>query len=78
MYYIMENIKTFEEYLKEGFDADVKTTEKGNTFRIQLPDEDSIRTFKFDKDGKLSKKEIEVVNNYYVDSKKRTIQNSNL
>lgn len=51
MYYIMENIKTFEEYLKEGFDADVKTTEKGNTFRIQLPDEDSTRTFRLDKDG---------------------------
>lgn len=51
MYYIMENIKTFEEYLKEGFDADVKTTEKGNIFRIQLPDEDSTRTFRLDKDG---------------------------
>ena len=50
MYYIMENIKTFEEYLKEGFDADVKTTEKGNIFRIQLPDEDSTRTFRLDKD----------------------------
>ena len=51
MYYIMENIKTFEEYLKEGFDADVKTTEKGNIFRIQLPDEDSTRTFRLDKDS---------------------------
>ena len=51
MYYIMENIKTFEEYLNEGFDADVKTTEKGNTFRIQLPDEDSTRTFRLDKDS---------------------------
>ena len=50
MYYIMENIKTFEEYLKEGFDADVKTTEKGNTLKIQLPDEDSTRTFRLDKD----------------------------
>ena len=47
----MKNIKTFEEYLKEGFDADVKTTEKGNTFRIQLPDEDSTRTFRLDKDS---------------------------
>ena len=51
MYYIMENIKTFEEYLKEGFDADVKTTEKGSTLRIQLPDEDSTRTFRLDKDS---------------------------
>ena len=51
MYYIMKNIKTLEEYLKEGFDADVKTTEKGNTFRIQLPDEDSTRTFRLDKDS---------------------------
>lgn len=51
MYYIMENIKTFEEYLKEGFYADVKTTEKGNIFRIQLPDEDSTRTFRLDKDS---------------------------
>ena len=51
MYYIMENIKTFEEYLKEGFDADVKTTEKGNTLKIQLPDEDSTRTFRLDKDS---------------------------
>lgn len=51
MYYIMENIKTFEEYLKEGFYADVKTTEKGNIFRIQLPDKDSTRTFRLDKDS---------------------------
>ena len=51
MDYIMENIKTFEEYLKEGFDADVKTTEKGNTLKIQLPDEDSTRTFRLDKDS---------------------------
>ena len=51
MYYIMENIKTFEEYLNEGFDADVKTTEKGNTLKIQLPDEDSTRTFRLDKDS---------------------------
>ena len=51
MYYIMENIKTFEEYLKEGFDADVKTTEKGNTLKIQLPDENSTRTFRLDKDS---------------------------
>ena len=47
----MKNIKTLEEYLKEGFDADVKTTEKGNIFRIQLPDEDSTRTFRLDKDS---------------------------
>ena len=59
MYYIMENIKTFEEYLKEGFDADVKTTEKGNIFRIQLPDEDSTRTFRLDKDSQPE----EVLNN---------------
>lgn len=51
MYYIMENIKTFEEYLNEGFDADVKTTEKDNTLKIQLPDEDSTRTFRLDKDS---------------------------
>lgn len=59
MYYIMENIKTFEEYLKEGFDADVKTTEKGNTLKIQLPDEDSTRTFRLDKDDQPE----EVLNN---------------
>ena len=47
----MKNIKTLEEYLKEGFDADVKTTEKGNTLKIQLPDEDSTRTFRLDKDS---------------------------
>lgn len=51
MYYIMKNIKTFEECLMEGFDADVKTTEKGSTLRIQLPDEDSTRTFRLDKDS---------------------------
>ena len=59
MDYIMENIKTLEEYLKEGFDADVKTTEKGNIFRIQLPDEDSTRTFRLDKDSQPE----EVLNN---------------
>ena len=55
----MKNIKTLEEYLKEGFDADVKTTEKGSTLRIQLPDEDSTRTFRLDKDSQPE----EVLNN---------------
>ncbi len=59
--------------LKIDDDNKLKIDDKDKYIDLEI--KTSGADFKFDKYGKLSKNEIEVVNNYYVDSKKDQFKN---